>query len=96
MRAGEAPKGGKPIVLVVGGQEYRSEESMPAVGSSTLGIRGGYIMPGLLMGSLQIGWFAVATALSTTFILTGLLHFAEQSVCNLLIPHKATSSNAKS
>ena len=28
------------------------------VGSSTFGTRGGYIMPGLLMGVLQIGWFA--------------------------------------
>ena len=29
-------------------------------------------MPGLLMGLLQIGWFAVATYLTTTFILSGL------------------------
>jgi cytosine permease len=27
------------------------------VGSSTFGTRGGYVMPGLLMGLLQIGWF---------------------------------------
>ena len=33
------------------------------VGSSTFGTKGGYIMPGLLMGLLQIGWFAVATYL---------------------------------
>ena len=31
------------------------------VGSSTFGTKGGYLMPGLLMGLLQIGWFAVAT-----------------------------------
>jgi cytosine permease len=42
------------------------------VGSSTFGTRGGYIMPGLLMGLLQIGWFAVATFFSTDFILKGL------------------------
>src|SRR5260370_31801467 len=41
------------------------------VGSSTFGTAGGYIMPGLLMGLLQIGWFAAGTHLSTTFILTG-------------------------
>ena len=29
------------------------------VGSSTFGARGGYLMPGLLMGVLQIGWFRV-------------------------------------
>src|ERR1700722_4339604 len=42
------------------------------VGSSTFGTIGGYLMPGLLMGLLQIGWFAVSTYLSTTFILSGL------------------------
>jgi len=42
------------------------------VGSSTFGTRGGYIMPGLLMGLLQVGWFAVATYFSTDFILKGL------------------------
>src|SRR5689334_1717798 len=42
------------------------------VGSSTFGTAGGYLMPGLLMGLLQIGWFAVADYLSTTFILSGL------------------------
>jgi cytosine permease len=42
------------------------------VGSSTFGTTGGYLMPGLLMGLLQVGWFAVATFLTTTFILSGL------------------------
>ncbi len=42
------------------------------VGSSTFGTAGGYIMPGLLMGLLQIGWFAVGTNVATTFILNGL------------------------
>ncbi|HVN05362.1 MAG TPA: hypothetical protein VMT86_13135, partial [Bryobacteraceae bacterium] len=39
------------------------------VGSSTFGTKGGYVMPGLLMGLLQVGWFAVNTAISTRFIL---------------------------
>lgn len=42
------------------------------VGSSTFGTAGGYIMPGLLMGLLQIGWFAVATFVATDFILKGI------------------------
>jgi cytosine permease len=42
------------------------------VGSSTFGATGGYLMPGLLMGVLQIGWFAVSTFVATQFILTGL------------------------
>lgn len=41
------------------------------VGSSTFGTAGGYIMPGLLMGLLQIGWFAVGTFFSTSYILQG-------------------------
>ena len=42
------------------------------VGTSTFGTRGGYLMPGLLMGVLQLGWFAVATYVSTDFIMKGL------------------------
>ena len=41
------------------------------VGSSTFGTRGGYLMPGLLMGLLQVGWFAVSTFYSTKYILSG-------------------------
>ncbi|MGI8988614.1 MAG: cytosine permease [Bryobacteraceae bacterium] len=41
------------------------------VGSSTFGAKGGYIMPGLLMGLLQIGWFAVGTYFAADFILKG-------------------------
>ncbi len=42
------------------------------VGSSTFGTAGGYIMPGLLMGVLQIGWFAVGTFFSADYILRGM------------------------
>ncbi len=42
------------------------------VGSSTFGTTGGYLMPGLLMGLLQVGWFAVATFFAAKFILSGL------------------------
>jgi cytosine permease len=42
------------------------------VGSSTFGTAGGYVMPGLLMGLLQIGWFAVGTYFSADYILRGL------------------------
>lgn len=41
------------------------------VGSSTFGTRGGYLMPGLLMGLLQVGWFSVATFYAVTYILNG-------------------------
>ncbi len=39
------------------------------VGSSTYGTRGGFLMPGLLMGLLQFGWLAVNIAVSTSFVL---------------------------
>jgi cytosine permease len=42
------------------------------VGSSTFGTAGGYAMPGLLMGLLQIGWFAVGTFFAADYILRGL------------------------
>lgn len=42
------------------------------VGTSTFGSRGGYLMPGLMMGLLQLGWFAVATSIATNFIMAGL------------------------
>jgi len=42
------------------------------IGSSTFGARGGYLMPGLLMGLLQVGWFSVNIFVSTNFILKGL------------------------
>jgi cytosine permease len=42
------------------------------VGASTFGTRGGYLMPGILMGLLQVGWFAVSTFYSTKYILSGL------------------------
>ena len=45
------------------------------VGSSTFGTKGGYVVPGLLMGFLQIGWFGVATFIATDFIIKG-LHLA--------------------
>src|SRR5690349_4855136 len=40
------------------------------VGSSTFGTRGGYLMPGILMGLLQVGWMSVNAFVATSFILT--------------------------
>jgi cytosine permease len=42
------------------------------IGSSTFGARGGYLIPGLLMGALQVGWYSVSTDLATRFVLKGL------------------------
>ncbi len=40
------------------------------LGSSTFGTQGGYLMPGILMGVLQIGWMSVNAFVATTFLLT--------------------------
>lgn len=55
------------------------------VGASTFGTKGGYLMPGLLMGALQIGWFAVATMFAAKFILSGLGMKAEPKTTPFII-----------
>ena len=40
------------------------------VGSSTFGTKGGYLMPGLLMGVLQVGWMSVNAYVSASFVLS--------------------------
>ncbi|MBN1488944.1 MAG: cytosine permease [Phycisphaerae bacterium] len=42
------------------------------VGTSTFGTKGGYFLPGIFMGLLQIGWYSVATFYATKLVLNGL------------------------
>lgn len=42
------------------------------VATSTFGTTGGYVIPGIMMGVLQLGWVAVVGAVATNFILKGL------------------------
>ncbi len=42
------------------------------VGSSTFGTKGGYLMPGLLMGLLQVGWISVNAFVSAGFVLNAI------------------------
>src|SRR3984957_18581823 len=42
------------------------------VGTSTFGTTGGFLIPGLLMGFLQVGWVAVDAVVATHFIMRGL------------------------
>ncbi len=46
--------------------------SLYVVGTSTFGMTGGYLMPGLLMGILQVGWVAVISSVAVNFIMKGL------------------------
>ncbi len=42
------------------------------VGTSTFGTTGGFLIPGILMGLLQVGWVAVDAALAAGFMMKGL------------------------
>ncbi|RJP22970.1 MAG: cytosine permease [Candidatus Omnitrophota bacterium] len=42
------------------------------VGTSTFGDKGGYFLPGLFMGALQVGWYSVGTYYATQFILNAM------------------------
>ncbi len=42
------------------------------IGSSTFGEKGGYFLPGLFMGILQVGWYGVATFYSAQFVLNAI------------------------
>ena len=50
----------------------QSGRPLYVIGTSTFGTSGGYLIPGLMMGFLQIGWVAVIGAVSADFILKGL------------------------
>jgi cytosine permease len=50
----------------------QSGRPLYVVGTSTFGTSGGYLIPGLMMGFLQIGWVAVVGAVSADFIMKGL------------------------
>lgn len=41
------------------------------VGTSTFGTKGGYFLPGICMGLLQIGWYSVATYFAADLVLRG-------------------------
>lgn len=42
------------------------------IGTSTFGTTGGYFIPGLLMGVLQVGWVGLQAAIAANFIMAGL------------------------
>ncbi len=61
----------------------RTGRPLYLVGTSTFGTTGGYFMPGLLMGLLQLGWFAVATSVATDFVLKG-LHLSSKTLFTVI------------
>ncbi len=61
----------------------RTGRPLYLVGTSTFGTTGGYFMPGLLMGLLQLGWFAVATSVAADFVLKG-LHLSSKTLFTVI------------
>jgi cytosine permease len=55
------------------------------VGTSTFGTSGGYLIPGLMMGFLQIGWVAVIGAVSADFIMKGMNLTSRTLYCALVV-----------
>lgn len=43
------------------------------IGTSTFGDKGGYFLPGLFMGALQVGWYSVGTYFATDLVLKAVL-----------------------
>lgn len=54
------------------------------VGTSTFGTRGGYLVPGLLMGFLQLGWVAAIASVASDFIMKG-LHITSKGTFSIIV-----------
>jgi cytosine permease len=63
----------------------QSGRPLYVIGTSTFGTSGGYLIPGLMMGFLQIGWVAVIGAVSADFILKGLNLTSRTLYCVLVV-----------
>jgi len=60
------------LYYVPGMMGMRSGMPLYVVGTSTFGTHGGLLIPGILMGILQIGWHAVFTFTATTFFMSAM------------------------
>ena len=60
------------------------------VGTSTYGVRGGFIMPGFLMGLLQFGWLGVNACAAASLLCAPLLH-TEPELTIGTVQHAAVS-----
>jgi cytosine permease len=63
----------------------KTGHSLYVVGTSTFGTTGGYLMPGLLMGALQVGWVAVISSVAATFIMKGLNQTSRGLFCLIVL-----------
>jgi cytosine permease len=63
----------------------KTGQPLYVVGTSTFGTTGGYVVPGLMMGFLQIGWVAVVGAVAANFIMKALNQTSKSLFCVLVI-----------
>ncbi len=61
------------------------------VGTSTYGVRGGFIMPGFLMGLLQFGWLGVNACAAASLLCAPFLH-ADPDATIGTVPHAIVSA----
>lgn len=54
------------------------------VGTSTFGAKGGYLVPGLLMGFLQLGWVGAIASVASEFIMEG-LHITSRGTFSIIV-----------
>jgi hypothetical protein len=54
------------------------------IGTSTFGTKGGYLVPGLLMGFLQLGWVSAIASIASAFIMKG-LHVTSKGTFSLIV-----------
>jgi cytosine permease len=61
------------------------------VGTSTYGVRGGFIMPGFLMGLLQFGWLGVNACAAASLLCAPFLHVDPDATIGT-VPHAIVSA----
>jgi cytosine permease len=54
------------------------------IGASTFGTKGGYLIPGLLMGFLQVGWVSAIASVAADFIMQG-LHLSSRIAFSVIV-----------
>jgi cytosine permease len=63
----------------------RTGRPLYVVATSTFGTTGGYLVPGLMMGFLQIGWVAVVGAVAANFIMKALNETSRPLYCAVVV-----------
>ena len=74
----------------------KTGQPLYVVGTSTFGTTGGYVIPGLMMGFLQVGWVAVIGSVAVDFIMKGLGQTSRTLFIRTLQPPPTLRTRARS